>query len=488
MLYNASSIHSPSDTPSTEGSLPSPEERLFSNLETDLTASHPLLTPSQTPLPAADAVNQSKSFPRSPRSSGPSNMAVAGVAPLLPVNVDSTTSNSSITHLPPLLSHPSPPALTLSPPPSQLLSTTGSHVSPYQTPPHVHAIPSLSQSYPLDDLLDYEHGLELLSPPSPLSRIDSPFEFAGLSPRPEIGQGSPLLLARSGDRRTSGEQLSAPPMDSITNSTSTTYLSFPSSPAFSTSSVSASSENGYENDSSRSEFSSTFSSPIVAPSQLGLGIDLGAGSLPHEQAPLSHSMSPFSSRSSPSVGVGYPQHQPRQQQERKVALTSTRPPVPASPTPTTSSQADARRPTVTLDEHDDNVDTQTLSPRNMTRNPWTMMNRTATATESIATAPISTEIQSAAQMSRAVMTESDFDTGSELSDLDFLGMSAEEYEASAPAAAMNRVGGLVGFRSPLGVYTGGDGVVESIRGIGRPRRGDGNESDTSGWSLAGGSE
>ncbi|KAF8178039.1 hypothetical protein BJ912DRAFT_671819 [Pholiota molesta] len=39
-------------------------------------------------------------------------------------------------------------------------------------------IPSLSQSYPQD--LDYEHDLELLSPPS--SRAESPFSFAALSP------------------------------------------------------------------------------------------------------------------------------------------------------------------------------------------------------------------------------------------------------------------------------------------------------------------
>jgi hypothetical protein len=142
----------------------------------------------------------------------------------------------------PLVLPSSPPAVALSSPWSQLLYPTGSQHSPYQTP-HVHAIPSLSQSYPLDDLLDYEHGLELLSPPSPLSRTDSPFELAGLSPKPELGE-------RSTRDQDSGAQISGVHVDSITNSTSTAYLSFSASPALSASSVFASSENGYENDSS----------------------------------------------------------------------------------------------------------------------------------------------------------------------------------------------------------------------------------------------
>ncbi|KAF8807316.1 hypothetical protein BYT27DRAFT_6563978 [Phlegmacium glaucopus] len=500
VLYNTPPMHSASGSPfSTEGFLPSPEEGLLPKLETNLTTSHSLQTPSPLQRPAdrlSASANKGEWFPRSPQSPpglgcSTSTMAVSGIAPLLPTNVDSTrTPNNSISPFPPLLSPSLPPALTLSPPLSQLLSLTGSHASPYQTPPHVHAIPSLSQSYPLDDLLDYEHGLELLSPPSPLSRTNSPFEFAGLSPRPEMGQGSALLLGRSGDRRTSGEQLSTPPMDSITNSTrSTTYLSFSSSPVLSTSSVSASSENGYENDSSRSEFSSTFSSPIVAPSRLGLGLDLGPESSPHDQARLSQSMSPLLSRSSPSVDVNYHQHHRRQQQERNVSPTSTRPSVPPSPTPTTRSQPDARRPIVTLDEYDDYADTQTLSPRNRTRSPWTMMNRLAT--ESVVTTSVPTEIPSAARMSRVAMGDSDFDTGSELSDLDFLGTTMEEYETSAPASANNRPARSIGFipRSRVDTDVGGrSGVVGSVGGIGGPRIKNGNDSDTSSWSLAGGSE
>jgi len=141
---------------------------------------------------------------------------------------------------------------------------------------------------------------------------------------------------------------------------------------------------------------------------------------------------------------------------------------------TTSSQTDIHCPSIALGECEDNADSQTLSPGNRTRSPWTMANRTVTAS------------MWAAQMSRVAMGESDFDTGGELSDLEFLGMSAEEYEASAPVVAMNRGGGFVGFRSRSGVYTGaggGNGMVGSVGGIGGSRRGDGNESDTSSWSL-----
>ena len=102
---------------------------------------------------------------------------------------------------------------------------------------------------------------------------------------------------------------------------------------------------------------------------------------------------------------------------------------------TTSSQTDIHCPSIALGECEDNADSQTLSPGNRTRSPWTMANRTVTAS------------MWAAQMSRVAMGESDFDTGGELSDLEFLGMSAEEYEASAPVVAMNRGGGFVGFRS-----------------------------------------
>ena len=172
-------------------------------------------------------------------------MAVAAIAPLLPVNVDSTmTPNNSITPSPPLLSHSSPPAPTLSllhlscyPQLVHILLPT-KHLMSMQFRPYLN--PTLSMtSWIMNMVLNY-------------SLLFLLFEFAGLSPGL---QGSNLLLARSGDRRTGGEQLSAPFVDSITNSTSIAYLSFPSSPALSTSSVSASSENGYENNSSRSEFS-----------------------------------------------------------------------------------------------------------------------------------------------------------------------------------------------------------------------------------------
>jgi len=64
-------------------------------------------------------------------------------------------------------------------------------------------------------------------------------------------------------------------------------------------------------------------------------------------------------------------------------------------------------------------------------------------------------------------------------------MSAGEYEASAAAS------GSVGLGSRTVVYTGtedGSGVRGRAGGKGRPGIEDGNESDTSSWSFAGGSE
>jgi hypothetical protein len=105
-----------------------------------------------------------------------------------------------------------------------------------------------------------------------------------------------------------------------------------------------------------------------------------------------------------------------------------------------------------------------------------------TVAESIGTTSISTDthpLESATRLSRVTMSDSDFDTGSELSDLDFLNVSAEEYEASASAG--------LGSRSV--VYNDGSGgVVGRTGGIGGPGTRDGNESDTSSWSFAGGSE
>ena len=124
--------------------------------------------------------------------SGLSNIAIPGVAPLLPVNVDDTRiSDSSDTSLPPIVPLSSPSALAL---PSQLLSPMRSYPSPYQTLPQVHAILSLSQSSP-----------------SPLSRTNSPFEFTGLSPKLGMVNRSTLLSAGS---RVSREQSSASPVDS----------------------------------------------------------------------------------------------------------------------------------------------------------------------------------------------------------------------------------------------------------------------------------
>ena len=74
------------------------------------------------------------------------------------------------------------------------------------------------------------------------------------------------------------------------------------------------------------------------------------------------------------------------------------------------------------------------------------------------------------------MTTSASDNGSELSDLDFLSMSAEEYGAFAlsPGAATGGAGRPVSGRGGV--------VAGRVRGI------NGSESDTSSWSLAGGSE
>ena len=254
-----------------------------------------------------------------------------------------------------------------------------------------------------------------------------------------------LLSLGSGD---SGEQVFVTPVDSTNSTRSTTYVSF-SSPALSASSSRVLSENGYENDFSPSEFSSTFSSPFVAPTRLG---DIG----------------------SESFDVN------RVRREGSTGWTSTTASISSFSAVTARSHvSDARRPIISFNDNisDGCADTQTLRT---TRSP-----STRTVTESVATTLTSTEIhplESAARLSRVTTSDSDFDTSSELSDLDFLSMSAEEYDASAstPAAASGSVG--LGSRSV--VYTGTDGA----RGIGRLGIEDGNESDASSWSLAGGSE
>ena len=80
--------------------------------------------------------------------------------------------------------------LVQSPFSTQVSPGSNSPTSPKPLPPfpHSHAIPSLSQSYPQE--LDYEHGLELLSPPS--SRADSPFSMAEVSPNEGLRSLSPF--------------------------------------------------------------------------------------------------------------------------------------------------------------------------------------------------------------------------------------------------------------------------------------------------------
>ena len=399
--------------------------------------------------------SNAESFPPSPP--GLSNITVPVAAPVI---VDSTRiPDSSATSLPPIIPLSSPSALAHSSLPAQLLSPTWSHTSPYQTP-HVHAIPSLSQSYPLDDVLDCEHGLELLSPPSPLSRTDSPFELTGLG----MVDRSTLLSA-------GGDQSSASPVDSTNSTRNTTFISF-SSPALSASSR-IPSENGYENDFSPSEFSSTFSSPLAAPTRLG---DIRSESFsPLDQARLSLSLLPLSPGSSLPFDINH------LRREGNTGWTSTRASVSDFSSVTTRShESDVRRSNISFNDNisDDYADAQTLR----TRSP-----SARTVTKAVATTSSSTEVhllESAARLSRVTTNDSDFDTRSELSDLEFLSMSAGEYEASA--SAPTTASGSVGLGSQ--VYTDGSGMPGKARGIGGPGIEDGNESDTSSWSLAGGSE
>jgi len=130
-------------------------------------------------------------------------------------------------------------------------------------------------------------------------------------------------------------------------------------------------------------------------------------------------------------------------------------------------------------------------PKEQSRSRSPRMMKT-TATEPIATRSVSTEkhpLESATRLSRVTTSDSDLDTGSELSDLDFLNVSAEEYRASALAAAV--AGGFVGPESRPVIYIGADGGswavarAGGIRGLGTA---DGKESDTFTWSLAVGSE
>ncbi|KJA17742.1 hypothetical protein HYPSUDRAFT_1005915 [Hypholoma sublateritium FD-334 SS-4] len=67
-------------------------------------------------------------------------------------------------------------------------------------------VPSLSQSYPQD--LDYEHDLELLSPPS--SRSESPFSLAALSPNEGLRALSPFGSARSASASGFSSGISSP--------------------------------------------------------------------------------------------------------------------------------------------------------------------------------------------------------------------------------------------------------------------------------------
>ena len=84
------------------------------------------------------------------------------------------------------------------------------------------------------------------------------------------------------------------------------------------------------------------------------------------------------------------------------------------------------------------------------------------------------------------MSQSEFDTDSELSDLDSLNTPTKDHEASSSPA-----GRSLGLESHSALHTRADGggvAVGSSEGIRGPGIGDRNEDDTSSWSLAGGSE
>jgi len=135
-------------------------------------------------------------------------------------------------------------------------------------------------------------------------------------------------------------------------------------------------------------------------------------------------------------------------------------------------ESDARRHMIPSDnEYGDHADTQTLGPRNNTRSPSATDSATTWTSASAEIHPL----ESATRLS----SNFDTDTGSELFDLDILSLSDEEYGASTSAAALRS-------RSVLG-EDGGNGVRRDGE-MGGSVIGDGNESDTSSWSLAGGSQ
>ncbi|KAF5334378.1 hypothetical protein D9611_013558 [Ephemerocybe angulata] len=91
----------------------------------------------------------------------------------------------------PLSATRTPTSPTARQPSSSSSSYYSTAASQSHSSPHLAArtedIPSLSQTHP--DLLDYEHGIELLSPPS--SRSESPFSVVGGTSSPNLGDPTP---------------------------------------------------------------------------------------------------------------------------------------------------------------------------------------------------------------------------------------------------------------------------------------------------------
>ncbi|KAF6751543.1 hypothetical protein DFP72DRAFT_907441 [Ephemerocybe angulata] len=108
----------------------------------------------------------------------------------------------------------SPTARQTSSSSSLYYSTAASQLSPHLSA-RTEDIPSLSQTHP--DLLDYEHGIELLSPPS--SRSESPFSVVGGTSSPNLGDPTPHGTPGSTATTSAYLSLSEEESDSETNAT-----------------------------------------------------------------------------------------------------------------------------------------------------------------------------------------------------------------------------------------------------------------------------
>ncbi|KAF6748897.1 hypothetical protein DFP72DRAFT_914867 [Ephemerocybe angulata] len=145
---------------------------------------------------------------------------------------------------------------------SSYYSTAASQLSPHLSA-RTEGIPSLSQTHP--DLLDYEHGIELLSPPS--SRSESPFSVVGGASSPNLGDPTPH--GTPGSTATTSAYLSLSEEDSNSDSeVNPSHRSSSSSrnDAFEFDLLSSSAPNSPQPSATYSPFSmSPFASPRLAP-------------------------------------------------------------------------------------------------------------------------------------------------------------------------------------------------------------------------------